>query len=262
MKKFLAIMLVVAIAAAFSACGGSTEPENTTAPEITTNPEIVTEAEPVDGQLAGGYTIKDTAAVELPEEVKEAFDLALADYTGIGLTPIAYLGSQVVAGKNYAVLCLGKVLNPTAQPSLKVAVIYKDLEGNASILRVNDFNLADYAGANDEPAEGEDAASEVPSIGGIAGGWILNTEYPEAVLDDGEKAACGVFEGVMGAHYEPIACLATQVVAGINYVMLTKVTVPAADDAVELKVVTVYSGVDGSLDVIGTKTVDLASIAG
>lgn len=263
MKKFLALMLVIAIAAAFTACGGSTEPESTTNAEITTGPEIVSEADPGDGQVAGGYTIKDTAAVELPEEVKEAFDLALADYTGIGLTPIAYLGSQVVAGTNYAVLCLGKVLNPTAQPSLKVAVIYKDLQGNASIIRVNDFNLADYAGTNDETTDNGDAdTSEVPTIGGVAGGWTLNKDYPEAVLDDGEKAACAVFEGVMGAHYEPIACLATQVVAGINYVVLTKVTVPAADDAVELRIVTVYSGVDGSLDVIGTKTVDLASIAG
>lgn len=262
MKKILAVMLVIVITAAFAACGGSGEPENTTNPEITTIPEVTTDSEitpevdPGDGQLAGGYTIKDTAAVELPEEVKEAFDLALADYTGIGLTPIAYLGSQVVAGTNYAVLCIGKVLSPTAQPSLKVAVIYKDLAGNASILRVNDFNLADYVGANDEAETSESAE------GGMAGGWTLNTEYPEAVLDDGEKAACAVFEGVMGAHYEPVACLATQVVAGINYAMLTKVTVPASDDAVELKVVTVYSGVDGSLEVLGTKTVDLTSIVG
>lgn len=291
MKKFLAIMLVIAMIASLAACGGSGSTEDdTTVPE-----ENPTEILPENEDLAGGYTVKsEVEAVELPEDVKAAFDLALEGYTGVGLTPIAYLGSQVVAGTNYAILCLGKVMNPTAKPTLKVAVVYKDLEGNASMLRVNDFKLLDYVGADEETAdtegevldaelptqaapEGEDEIivkaavpegdDEVPANGGlmggaVAGGWTLNTEFPEAVLDEREAEACTVFEGVMGVQYQPVACLATQVVAGTNYAMLVKATMPAADDAVELRVVTVYYGVDGSLEVLGEKTINLADIAG
>lgn len=257
MKKFLAVMLVIAMIASFAACGGSGSTEDdTTVPE-----ENPTEILPENEDLAGGYTVKsEVEAVELPEDVKAAFDLALEGYTGIGLTPIAYLGSQVVAGTNYAILCLGKVMNPTAKPSLKVAVINKDLEGNATMLRVNDFKLLDYVGADEAAVEG---AEDGGLMGGaVAGGWTLNTEFPEAVLDEREAEACTVFEGVMGVQYQPIACLATQVVAGTNFAMLVKATMPAADDAVELRVVTVYSGVDGSLEVLGTKTINLADIAG
>ncbi len=305
MKKFLAVMLVIAMIASFAACGGSgSTDEDTTLPE-----ENPTEVLPENEDLTGGYTVKsEVEAVELPEDVKAAFDLALEGYTGVGLTPIAYLGSQVVAGTNYAILCLGKVMNPTAQPTLKVAVINKDLEGNASMLRVNDFKLVDYVGADAEAAEGtEDGAltallptqaapegedeiivkaavpegedgkivagaapagdDEVPANGGlmggaVAGGWTLNTEFPEAVLDESEAEACTVLEGVMGVQYQPIACLATQVVAGTNFAMLVKATMPAADDAVELRVVTIYDGVDGSLEVLGTKTINLADIVG
>ncbi len=283
-------MLVIAMIASFAACGGSgSTEEDTTIPE-----ENPTEVLPEDVDPTGGYTVKsEVEAVELPEDVKAAFDLALEGYTGIGLTPIAYLGSQVVAGTNYAILCLGKVMNPTAKPTLKVAVVYKDLEGNASMLRVNDFKLVDYVGADDIAADGaEDGAlaavlptqaapegedgkilagvapagdDEVPANGGfagggLAGGWTLNTEFPEAVLDESEAEACTVLEGVMGVQYQPIACLATQVVAGTNFAMLVKATMPAADDAVELRVVTIYDGVDGSLEVLGAKTINLADI--
>lgn len=317
MKKFLAIMLVIAMIASLAACGGSgSTDEDTTLPE-----ENPTEVLPEDEDFAGGYTVKsEVEAVELPEDVKAAFDLALEGYTGVGLTPIAYLGSQVVAGTNYAILCLGKVMNPTAKPTLKVAVINKDLEGNATMLRVNDFKLLDYVGADEETAdtEGEVLDAELPTQaapegedeiivkaavpagedeiivksapagdavkiepnvpveapddnipangdfvgGGLAGGWTLNTEFPEAVLDEREAEACTVLEGVMGVQYQPIACLATQVVAGTNFAMLVKATMPAADDAVELRVVTIYDGVDGSLEVLGTKTINLADIVG
>ena len=59
------------------------------------------------------------------------------------------------------VLCVGKAVTPDAKAALKVAVIYKDLDGKASVLRVNDFNLSDYTSAEEEdaqtaPAEGSE----------------------------------------------------------------------------------------------------------
>lgn len=57
------------------------------------------------------------------------------------------------------------------------------------------------------------------------GGWISNTEnpaeIPQEVLDAFNKA----IEGLEGCTYEPIALLASQVVAGMNYCLLCRLTV-------------------------------------
>lgn len=252
MKKFLAIFLVLSLIAALAACGAKTEneptDENTEAP---TDEVIGTE------QLAGGFSIiNPEKGAELPENVQKAFTLALDGLTGASYTPVAYLASQVVAGANYAVLCASKPVVPNAVPTLKVVVIYNDLDGNAEILRINDFDLGKYLSASDEEAPADEP--------GLAGGWTVNTEFPEANLDEGAKAACdAVLQGVMGVEYQPIACLATQVVAGINYAVLCKATVSADEgNTNQLRIVTIYAGLDNNYEVLNTATLNLAEVCG
>lgn len=255
MKKYIALFIVIAMLCALASCGAKTPAEDTTAPEAPVSEEI-----PDDTELAGGYTVNaEIPEAKLPEEVKAAFDGALKDYAGMSFTPVAYLGSQVVAGSNYAILCLGKAVVPDAKAALKVVVVYKDLEGKSSVLRVNDFNLLDYVSTDDaDAAEGKKA--EAP----VGGGWTLNTEFEDAVLDERAQEACDkALEGIMGTHYQPIACLGTQVVAGTNYAMLCNTEIPAAEEnPSELRIVTIYSGVDGTIEVLNTATLDLAAIAG
>ena len=46
------------------------------------------------------------AKAALPNDVAKAFSKAVEGFTGSTLEPVAYLGSQVVAGMNYMILCL------------------------------------------------------------------------------------------------------------------------------------------------------------
>ena len=69
--------------------------------------------------------------------------LALDDYqTGtitIAYTPVTYLGSQVVAGTNHAILCRASEINKGSK--WVIIYIYEDLEGNASVIDVADFDF-------------------------------------------------------------------------------------------------------------------------
>ena len=65
-------------------------------------------------QLAGGWT--PSADPTVTEERQALFDKGTEALTGVGYTPIAYLGSQVVAGANHAVLCRASAVVPEAVP--------------------------------------------------------------------------------------------------------------------------------------------------
>lgn len=252
--KVLSLLLMLAmIVSCFVSCKNDSG-------DVADNPtggSDIVENVPAEIELTGGYAINtEIGEADLPENVKTAYDSALEGLTGVGYTPVAYLGSQVVAGSNYAILCKATPVVPNAKSTFKIVVVYDAISGDPSILRINDFKLIDYVGyQDDQPIDSADVHR--------AGGWSVNEEFGEAILSDSAKAACDdVFAGLMGVHYEPIACLATQIVAGTNYAILCKTTIPAADNAVELRIVTIYAALDGSYEVLGTKTLDLAEIAG
>ena len=90
----------------------------------------------------GGFSL-NTGKTELKEntEVNAAFEKALEGFTGVNYEPIAYLGSQVVAGTNYAVLCFEKASTASAETKLSIVTIYEDLEGKAEILATEDVDF-------------------------------------------------------------------------------------------------------------------------
>ena len=92
-----------------------------------------------EAPLAGGWTPSADPAVT--EDIREIVDKALEGLVGVNYVPVAFLGSQVVAGTNYAVLCQATVVYPGAAPSYVILYIYRDLEGNASILNIADFDI-------------------------------------------------------------------------------------------------------------------------
>ena len=72
----------------------------------------------------------------LTDELREIFNKALEGYTGMSLEPIEIYQTQVVAGTNYKFVCSGtKTTNPPISGSYFVTV-YKDLQGNCSIIDV------------------------------------------------------------------------------------------------------------------------------
>ena len=83
--------------------------------------------------------------VMLPsEEAQIAFDKATENYVGVGFKPIALLGTQLVAGTNYKVLCWGTLSTGDAVTHLYIVDIYADLQGNAEITNVGQLDLLTY----------------------------------------------------------------------------------------------------------------------
>ena len=96
--------------------------------------------------LDGGWNIaEDYTTAEIPEEVKSAFEKAIEGFTGNDLVPMAYLGSQLVAGTNYALLCHSTSVTAEPLSSIQVVTIYEDLDGNCSINNIYTLDLASFA---------------------------------------------------------------------------------------------------------------------
>jgi len=101
-----------------------------------------TEEDEVSGSLDGGYEINSgSVALEDNEDAMAAFEKATEGLDGCEYEPIAILGTQVVAGTNYAILCRMTEVLPDAEPELGIVYIYEDLEGNAEISEVVDLAL-------------------------------------------------------------------------------------------------------------------------
>ncbi len=93
----------------------------------------------------GGWEIRNPNNSMLePKEAAEAFNKAAESYTDVTLSPIATLGSQVVSGTNYLVLCQGTPATDGARPQLYLATVYADLHGGAQITDVRGFDLLGY----------------------------------------------------------------------------------------------------------------------
>ena len=86
------------------------------------------------------------------------------------------------------------------------------------------------------------AEAPAPSVGG----WSVNTgdpaDIPQEVLDAFSKAV----EGLTGCVYEPIALLASQVVAGMNYCLLCRLTVVYPDAQPTYALVYVCQNIEGA----------------
>ncbi len=95
--------------------------------------------EAVPGFLAGGWSVPEDPAVT--DELLALFEKGMEGLVGVDYVPVVLLGTQVVAGTNYAFLCQGTVVVPDAVPSWKVVYLYADLEGNASVLEIADVVL-------------------------------------------------------------------------------------------------------------------------
>ena len=92
--------------------------------------------------MTGGFTL-NTGKTELKdnEEVNAAFKKALEGFTGVSYEPIAYLGSQVVSGTNYAILCFEKASTASSETKLSIVTVYEDLEGHAEILSTEEVEF-------------------------------------------------------------------------------------------------------------------------
>ncbi len=84
--------------------------------------------------LEGGW--KPAESLLLTNEVQNIFNTALDGLTGVDYVPLALLGTQTVAGTNYAVLCEATVVYPDAEPYYAIVYINEDLSGNSELIDI------------------------------------------------------------------------------------------------------------------------------
>lgn len=96
------------------------------------------------GSLMGGWAVSDD--YEVTSEIEQLLWTALDGYqTGtitVSYTPVAYLGSQVVAGTNHAVLCRADEINKGS--SWVIIFLYEDLQGDVSVMNIADFDFGSF----------------------------------------------------------------------------------------------------------------------
>ena len=95
---------------------------------------------------AGGWQVaEDYTTAEIPKEAFEAYDAATAELDGNELHPMAYLGSQLVAGTNYALLCHSTTVTAEPVSSIQVVTVYEDLDGNCQVTNIYTLDMASFA---------------------------------------------------------------------------------------------------------------------
>lgn len=223
MKKSISVILSVAMllsVVALAGCGKQNQEE-----------------EPQD-DVVGGWTVATGFETPtMPDDAKEAFEKATGEIDGATYEAVAYLGSQIVSGTNYAFLC--NVTTVTAEPvsALKVVKIYADLEGNVEITDDSDVDITAFTEEKELNFEQ------------LAGGWNC-AEAAGGKLDATvQKAFDKASEGMTGVSYEPLALLGSQVVAGSNYAILCKATPVTAESVSALAVVIVYADLNDGAEV-------------
>ena len=181
------------------------------------------EEEPIDG----GWSSKDS--IKITDEHKALFEKLNGQLAGATFEPVAFLGSQVVAGMNYRFLAKETATVPDAKPVYAIIEIYKDLDGNVS---VNNIRASKVEAPTEQLAGGftEPESYEIPAE--------VKTAMDEALAE------------LTGVNYEPVAYLGSQVVAGSNYRIFCKSTLVTPDATSDYVIMTVYAGVDGTREIL------------
>ena len=95
--------------------------------------------------MTGAWEVKGTGKPgALSEEAENALSKALEGFTGTGQIPILLLGTQLVSGMNYKILCIGETVTESPVRSVYVATVYEDLEGNCELSDLSVFDLTAY----------------------------------------------------------------------------------------------------------------------
>lgn len=104
-----------------------------------TSPKVAESTDANGEILPGAWESWTGNPLEIPDDVKAAFDKAMEGLVGCTYEPIAILGTQVVAGANYCLLCKTTVVTPDAPVSYTLVYIYEALDGTAEILSIQDI---------------------------------------------------------------------------------------------------------------------------
>lgn len=100
----------------------------------------------------------------------------------------------------------------------------------------------------------------MPALGEqlLVGGWTPTEDA--TVPDEVAEALSKALDGLVGATWEPVALLGTQVVAGLNYCLLCRITPVVPDPLGQYALVYLYVGLQGEAEILGTSDLDLGAM--
>ena len=244
MKKTVCVLITVLLMAVLAACGQADVQDEPVSAEPSADPAVG------GGPVVGGWEIYAGETAALPDSVKEAFDTATETLTGAEYIPVALAGEQVVGGMNYKIIC--RQIPSVAElqedaGTYQVVEIYNDFEGGATITSVRDFDLTAYT----------DGAGWKPDNEPIDGGWGVPAEFSAAAIPENAQAAFDkATADLEKGKLTPAALLATQVVAGTNYMFVCYGSVGVDAPGTYVQIVVVYEDLDGNASITNACTLD------
>ena len=147
-------------------------------------------------------------------------------------------------------MCKGTTVTENPITSLKIVVVYNDLNNKSSITSVKDFDYTKYVN-KDIPTNTEQ----------LSGGWTVYQDTKSAALSDEVKEAFTKATSVVGVQYTPIAYLGNQVVSGTNYAVLSLAKTVTAESIYSINVLTIYADLNGDVKLTSVAYVDLADFS-
>jgi hypothetical protein len=166
----------------------------------------------------GGWT--PAPSYELPEGLKKFFSEVMGKMVGVGYEPLLYCGHQLVNGINHMVLC--KTTTATNPPVIGVDVIIINEKDGKFELVPPPLNIV---------------AGE-----GLQGGWKVD---PKKGLGDMPEEDFKKATEIFGASYEPLIYCGSQVVAGVNYMIVCKETLVTNPPEISVVNVNFYKPLTG-----------------
>ena len=220
-----------------AACGNG-KPQASTAAAAESSAE--TETREGDNILLGGWFANQDSLLPADNaEAMKAFDAAVEGMTGYKYEVLAVLGSQPVAGTNYAYLCKGTVVAPDATPAYLLVNVYADLDGKTELLGTKE--LLPVAAAK------------------MTAEWKYNSgdSNPQANPAVTEVFAAAL-TGKVGSVYEPLAYIGGAGEPDDCYTIFCgNRAVPNADRSFCL--LTVQKKADGSAEVLDSEALELGT---
>lgn len=235
MKKIIAILLASLLVFGAIACTKSSAPAAESKPEAT--------AEPESAPVAGGWQIAESN--EITDEIRSLLASATDGMVGAGIEPAAYLGSQLVAGRNHCLLCVVTPVVPDPVPHYALVYLYEALDGTVTLMNIADLDL----GALKTGSTGSAPASTESEL--VPGGWGFSTDE---LISEEQKA---LYEkSVTASDYTAVAHLGSQIVSGLNHCYLAVNT-----SAGSYQLIYVYEKPNGEVDAATVVPFDIGEFA-
>ena len=95
----------------------------------------------------------------------------------------------------------------------------------------------------------------------LAGGWQMIDQEEGTLPEDAKAAFDKTQEQLVGASYKPLALLATQLVAGMNYCILCEISPVVPNPVPHFALVYIYADLEGNASITNIADLDIPALS-